>query len=196
MTARRSERRADGLAHRVNRKSSFPPVIDADTRVLVLGSLPGEASLAAGRYYAHPRNLFWRLIGAVIDVDLAALEYEVRLATLLEHGVGLWDTVRSGQREGSLDAALREVECNDLAAMLARAPALGAIGFNGATSARIGRPVLGGVLHGLPDLALIDLPSSSPAFAAMTLAEKTRRWLALRPYLDQAKDSAARESRA
>lgn len=179
----------------MTRKSSFPPVIDANTRVLVLGSLPGEASLAAGRYYAHPRNGFWHLIGAVIDVDLVALDYEARLDTLREHGVGLWDTVRSGKRQGSLDAALREIEGNDLTAVLGQAPAIAAIGFNGATSARIGRPVLGGVLGGMPDLALIDLPSSSPAFAAMPLAEKTRRWLALRPYLDQAKKDAATELR-
>lgn len=179
----------------MTRKSSFPPVIDGNTRVLVLGSLPGEASLAAGRYYAHPRNLFWHLIGAVIGQDLVAIDYDARLTTLLEHGVGLWDTVRSGNRQGSLDAALRDVEHNDLAAVIARAPSLSAIGFNGATSARIGRQVLGGQPGSAPPVALIDLPSSSPAFAAMPLAEKTRRWLALRPHLAHPKGSAAEETR-
>lgn len=179
----------------MTRKSSFPPVIDAHTRVLVLGSLPGEASLAAGRYYAHPRNLFWHLIGAVIETDLAAMDYETRLTTLLEHGVGLWDTVRSGTRQGSLDAALRDVEHNDLAEVMALAPSLSAIGFNGATSARIGRRVLAAQPASAPPFALIDLPSSSPAFAAMPLAEKTRRWLALRPHLAHPKGSAAEETR-
>jgi len=155
----------------------------------VLGSLPGEASLAAGRYYAHPRNMFWHLIGAAIGADLVPLDYEARLAALLASGVGLWDTVRSGRRQGSLDSALREVEDNDIAAVIGQAPRLSAIAFNGATSARIGRRVLG------PDtgLDLLDLPSSSPAHAAMPLAEKTRRWLALRPYLDQARSNAATE---
>lgn len=147
----------------------------------MLGSLPGEASLRAQRYYAHPRNRFWHLAGAVIDVDLPAMGYEDRLAILLDHGIGLWDVVKSGTRKGSLDADLRDIEGNALSAMVADLPDLRAIGFNGATSARIGRRLLG------PEcpLVLIDLPSSSPAHAAMSLAEKTECWVALRPYLDQ-----------
>ncbi|RVQ64900.1 DNA-deoxyinosine glycosylase [Croceicoccus ponticola] len=162
-------------------KRSFAPVVDRHTRILILGSLPGDASLRAGRYYAHPRNQFWQLTGSAIGCDLAAIDYDERLATLLQHGVGLWDVVQSGKREGSLDAALREVEHNDLAEMVQKAPELVAIGFNGATSARIGRQILAPSPH----LTLIDLPSSSPAYAAMPLAEKTRSWLALRPFLDQ-----------
>src|ERR1043166_1395751 len=85
----------------------FPPVTRPDTRLLVLGSLPGALSLARQRYFAHPQNLFWRLIGAVIGRDLAALSYEERLEALLDAHVGLWDTVAAATRKGSLDADIR-----------------------------------------------------------------------------------------
>jgi double-stranded uracil-DNA glycosylase len=154
-------------------------VVSPDTRVLILGSLPGDASLAAARYYAHPRNQFWRLAGAAIGrEDLPAIEYEARLAALLSAGVGLWDTVASAVRAGSLDAAIRSVERAPLAELVATLPALRAVAFNGGTSARIGRAVLAET-----GLALVDLPSSSPAHAAMTFAEKRRRWLQLRDFL-------------
>lgn len=149
--------------------------------MLVLGSLPGEASLTAGRYYAHPANLFWRLMGAVIErKDLPALDYDARLRVLLAAGIGLWDTVASAVRRGSLDAAIRDAEHADLPDLVRTLPALKAIGFNGGTAARIGRKSLGD----RPELALIDLPSSSPAYAAMPLAEKRSRWLALKDFLD------------
>lgn len=142
--------------------------------------------MRAARYYAHPQNRFWHLVGAAIGVDLPALEYEDRLAVLLDHGIGLWDVVKSGKRAGSLDSALREVEGNALRDLVAELPNLAAIGFNGGTAARIGRRLIGAGT----DLALIDLPSSSPAFAAMSLAEKTDKWLALRPFLTERKDSS------
>jgi len=166
----------------VTRKASFAPVVDGYTRVLILGSLPGEASLQAGRYYAHPRNRLWHLVGAVVGEDLPELSYDERLAVLRRHGIGLWDVVKSGQRTGSLDSALRDVEGNALADLVDALPALRAIGFNGATAMRIGSRLIG------PDagVALVPLPSSSPAHAAMSLAEKTSAWLALRPYLRRA----------
>ena len=160
------------------RKSAFPPIVARDTRVLILGSLPGEASLAAGRYYAHPQNQFWRLIGGAIGRELHELDYEARLKALREAGVGLWDTVASALRMGSLDAALREVESAGLADLVATLPELRAVGFNGATSARLGRRALGETA-----LALIDLPSSSPAYAAMPFAEKAQIWGRLREFL-------------
>jgi hypoxanthine-DNA glycosylase len=162
----------------MTRKSSFPPVVAPGTRVLVLGSLPGEASLAAGRYYAHPRNGFWRLIGTAIGRELEPLDYEARLAALLEAGVGLWDTVASARRRGSLDAAIREAEPNALAELVASLPALRAVGFNGQAAARVGRPRLAHTA-----LALVPLPSSSPAHAAMPLREKEKLWAALGDFL-------------
>lgn len=161
-----------------DRKYCFSSIVAAKTSVLILGSLPGEASLAAARYYAHPQNQFWRLIAEVVATDLVPLDYDSRLAALLAAGVGLWDTVASAHRAGSLDAAIREVEGNALGDLIATLPALKAIGFNGATAAKIGRRALGAT-----PLRLIDLPSSSPAHARMTLAEKAERWKSLREFL-------------
>jgi hypoxanthine-DNA glycosylase len=156
----------------------FPPVTRPDTRILLLGSLPGAMSLAAARYYANPRNQFWRLAGAVIEQDLEALPYQARLEALLDAGIGLWDTVAAAEREGSLDQAIKLHQASDLQGLAASLPALRAIGFNGGKSAAIGRRQLAG----RPDLALLDLPSSSPAFT-LAFEAKRERWLALRAWL-------------
>src|SRR3569623_2779355 len=118
------------------RKSSFAPVVAPDTRLLVLGTLPGEESLRAQRYYAHPRNLFWRLIGEAIGRDIEALDYEARVASLREARVGLWDTIASAQRKGSLDTAIRAIEHNPLAELVAGLPELRAVAFPRAPPAR------------------------------------------------------------
>lgn len=109
---------------------------------------------------------------------MASLDYEARLAALLSAQIGLWDTVASARRKGSLDGALRGVERADLPELVATLPALRAIGFNGATAAKIGRKALGETA-----LTLVELPSSSPAHAAMTFAEKAERWKSLREFL-------------
>ena len=114
----------------------------------------------------------------MIETDLVDLDYDARLATLLKAGVGLWDTVASARRKGSLDAAIREVEDNALGDLVATLPALRAIGFNGATAAKIGRRALGHT-----PLLLIDLPSSSPAHASLNFAQKAERWKSLREFL-------------
>ena len=160
-------------------KRAFAPVVDDKTRILVLGSLPGDASLKAVQYYAHPQNAFWRLVGAVAGRDLAALAYPDRLAALAEARIGLWDVIATAARAGSLDAAIRDAEAADLRALVAGLPALRAIAFNGKTAARIGRRQLAGTR----DRALLDLPSSSPAHAGMTFADKRARWMALAGFL-------------
>lgn len=144
----------------------------------MLGSLPGAVSLARQRYYAHPQNQFWRLIGAVIDRELAPLDYQARLGALLDAGVGLWDTVAKAGREGSLDANIRLHAASDLNGLIAALPKLRAVAFNGGTSARIGRRELAG----LDRVDLIDLPSSSPAYT-LPFADKLSRWMMLRTYL-------------
>lgn len=163
------------------RKQCFPPVADARTRLLVLGSLPGEQSLAAGQYYAHRQNRFWHLMSAVLEADLTALSYPDRLACLLQHRVGLWDVVAEASRDGSLDSCIRAQRGNDLVALLATLPELRALAFNGGTAARIGQQLLG---EAAARYRIIALPSSSPAYT-LPLHEKTRRWLGLRAVLGE-----------
>lgn len=110
--------------------------------------------------------------------ELPALAYEDRLATLLGAGIGLWDTVRSAERVGSLDASIRNARHAPLRELLTRLPQLRLVAFNGRTAAGIGRRELAGT-----GIDLLDLPSSSPAFAAMPLAGKRERWMALCTYL-------------
>lgn len=161
------------------RKASFAPVADGNTRILILGSLPGEASLAAGQYYANPRNQFWRLVGGVIGRDLASLDYDARLAMLLDHGIGLWDAIGSATRAGSLDTAIRDAEANALADFAVTLPQLRAVAFNGAKAAAIGAPQLAGIER----VELVRLPSSSPAHAALSFDEKLAHWISLRKFL-------------
>lgn len=162
----------------MTQKAHFPPVVDVKTRLLILGSLPGDASLKAGQYYAHPRNAFWRLTGGVIGTDLVALPYAGRLEALKAAGVGLWDVIASADRPGSLDAAIRNAEAADLNRLITGLPLLRAVAFNGGTAARLGRRGL--TLR--PGLRLIDLPSSSPAYTR-PLAEKAADWAALESLL-------------
>ena len=148
----------------------LPPVVGPATRVLVLGSFPGAASLAAGQYYGHPRNHFWPILGALWGVDLLALPYPERLATLLRHGVGLWDVYASCRRQGSLDSAITDAVPNDLAALAKRLPALSAIAHNGGESAKATRIT---AALGLP---VYRLPSTSPANASWSFERKRDAW--------------------
>ena len=147
----------------------------------MLGSLPGDASLAAGQYYAHPQNQFWRLLGDVLGEDLQGLPYEERLHRLAGHRVGLWDVIASAVRPGSLDQAIRHSAHNPLERLLCDFPNLKAIAFNGATSAKIGRKLIG---EDDKRLTLIDRPSSSPA-NTRPFAEKAEAWAQLRSVLDR-----------
>ncbi|MEO7496706.1 MAG: DNA-deoxyinosine glycosylase [Massilia sp.] len=157
------------------RKRCFDPVVDAHTRLLILGSLPGEQSLARSEYYGNRQNRFWTLMSEVLDVDLVALDYPARLAALLARGVGLWDVVAEARREGSLDSRIRERADNDLLALVGTLPALTTIAFNGGTAARLGMKVLG---EHAERFRIIALPSSSPAYTA-PYADKARLWQGL-----------------
>ena len=160
-------------------KAGLPPIARADARLFVLGSLPGDASLAARRYYAHPTNQFWRLLGLAIGEELAGLDYEARLERLADHRVGLWDVIASATRRGSLDQAIREAEHNRIEHLLHDFPELNAIGFNGAAASAVGRKLIG---QPPAHVTLVDLPSSSAA-NTRPLAEKAERWATLRQYL-------------
>lgn len=155
-------------------KQSMAPAGSDDALLLVLGSLPGDASLAAQRYYAHPTNQFWRLLGGAIGEGLAGLDHDQRLARLVERRIALWDVVADAVRPGSLDTAIRDARANPLAAFVATHPGLRAVAFNGKTAASIGRRALGHAAN----LTLIDLPSSSAAFTR-SFDEKLRNWAAL-----------------
>lgn len=160
-------------------KFAFPPSVDQNTRLLILGSLPGDASIRQGEYYAHRGNAFWHLLGEVLDEDLRGAPYAMRLKRLKARGVGLWDVIESAERSGSLDSAIRGAELRDLASFVARLPALEAIAFNGKTAATQGRRQLGA----WADLTLIDLPSSSGAYASLSREKKALAWQALRPWI-------------
>ena len=157
------------------RHASFAPHVHADIRLLILGSLPGVRSLAEQRYYAHPTNQFWRLVGEVIDRPLAAIEYGDRLTALREAKVGLWDVIRTAERRSSSDGEIREVEAHDLAALARTLPDLRMIAFNGGKAAAIGRRQL----PGLDGVEVVDLPSSSAANTG-GYALKLERWLQLK----------------
>jgi hypoxanthine-DNA glycosylase len=157
-------------------KRCFPPVVNDATRLLILGSLPGDKSLAAQQYYGNPQNKFWMLMSEVIQVPLVPLDYPSRLNTLLAHGVGLWDVVAEAHRKGSLDSQIRHRNDNDLPGLLASYPNIRTIAFNGGTAARLGIRTLGARAG---DYRIVELPSSSPAHT-LAYADKAARWLTLK----------------
>jgi hypoxanthine-DNA glycosylase len=164
-------------------KAAFPASVDSNTRLLVLGSLPGEVSLAARQYYANPTNQFWRLVGGVIGEDIEALGYTARLERLLAHGIGLWDVIKTARRAGSLDTAIRDHQANDLRDFAATLPCLRVIAFNGGKAALIGRKQWG---SGEGSVALLSLPSSSAAYCTISYDAKQAQWLALRAHIGSA----------
>jgi hypoxanthine-DNA glycosylase len=161
-------------------KSGLPPVARSDATLFVLGSLPGDASLAARRYYAHPTNQFWRLLGSVVGEDLQALDYDTRLARLADRRIGLWDVIASASRRGSLDQAIREAQHNRIEHLVHDFPHLRAIAFNGSAAAGIGPKLIGQPPLGI---ALVDLPSSSAA-NTMSLRDKAVQWSRLKEFLE------------
>lgn len=166
--------------HTGDRRLGFAPVVDTETRLLILGSLPGDASLKAAQYYAHPRNAFWPLIGGVLGEDLAGQPYEKRIERLKARGVGLWDVIASAERSGSLDAAIRSPAGADLRGLIGSLPRLRAVAFNGKLAANLGRRIIGDVAG----VRLIDLPSSSPAHA-IPLAGKANIWNSLTDLIER-----------
>jgi hypoxanthine-DNA glycosylase len=148
----------------------LPPLLSPATRLVVLGSFPSAASLAAQQYYAHPRNHLWPILGALLGVDLAAMPYPERVRVLMTRGVGLWDVYARCERQGSLDVNIKNAVLNDLASLKQRAPQLQAVAHNGAESARNKR------LTAALGLTVWTLPSSSPANATWSLARKIDAW--------------------
>ncbi|QNE31837.1 DNA-deoxyinosine glycosylase [Sphingomonas sp. NBWT7] len=158
-------------------KASFPPVARPDARVLILGSLPGDRSLAQQRYYAHPQNQFWHLLAPIVGHDLPALSYDDRLAALIAARIALWDVVATARRVGSSDAAIRDAAANDLPALLDRLPDLRAVAFNGGSALAIGRALVAD-----RSVAILALPSSSPLHT-IGRAAKQPAWNAIADHL-------------
>ena len=152
-------------------KLGLPPIARSDAQLFILGSLPGDASLAARRYYAHSTNQFWLLLGGAIGEDLQSLGYEERLERLAERRIGLWDVIASASRRGSLDQSIRFAAHNRVEQLLLDFPNVQVLAFNGSKAAAAGRRLTGN----LDRLRLIDLPSSSAA-NTRPLIEKTRAW--------------------
>ncbi len=165
------------VSNGVRRRRGLPPVLAADTRVLILGSFPGELSLAARQYYAHPRNHFWPLLAAILDEPLTVLPYEARLARLLTHRVGVWDTIVSCTRAGSLDTAIRAATRAETGRVRARAPGMKVACFNGQMAARAA-PAWRAAGY-----ATLVLPSSSPAYTR-PFAEKLAAWQAIADHMN------------
>lgn len=152
----------------------FPPIARPDARILILGSLPSERSLAAGEYYAHPQNAFWRIMREIVGAEGS---YDSRCTALVEAHIALWDVLRQSVRPGSMDAGIRldTSQVNDFESFLSQHIDIGTICFNGRKAeAMFRRFVRWETLQCQPRLEL--LPSTSPAYASMPFAEKLRRW--------------------
>ena len=147
-------------------------MLDARCEVLVLGSFPSQASLAAGHYYAHPRNQFWPILGAVLGEPFVALDFEERYRRVLAHRVGIWDVLGACRRQGSLDADIRDAAANDFELLARLAPGLARVLFNGRTAGRF-EPAFR-----RQGYETVVLPSTSPAFAGMRFEDKLREWRA------------------
>jgi len=166
------------------RVHSFAPVLGKRPRILILGSMPGIASLEAVQYYAHPRNAFWPIMAELFSID-ADCDYDERIAQIQQAPVILWDTLKRCERPGSLDSSIRResVEANDIPGLLGQHPGIRAVACNGATSTNYFRKLV------LPKLApdmtieLLPMPSTSPANAGMTFAQKLAAWQRLRDFI-------------
>lgn len=152
---------------------SFPPVVGPAPRALIVGSMPGVASLRAGEYYAHPRNQFWPIMGELVGAR-PAQPYAVRIETLRGAGLALWDVLKSCSRVGSLDSAIRDEIPNDIEGLMSEYATIRHIFANGAKAEQALRRHIR-----LPEhVTVTRLPSTSPAHAAMSFADKCTAWRA------------------
>ncbi len=148
----------------------FPPVINRNVERLILGSFPSEASLAAGQYYAHPSNQFWRLLSDLLGEPLTAVPYRPRLQRVLAHRLGIWDVLHACDRQGSGDASIRNQQPNPLEPLRRLAPHLVAVAFNGQAAGRYAGE------FAAAGFRTTVLPSSSPAHAGRSFEQKLAIW--------------------
>jgi TDG/mug DNA glycosylase family protein len=169
----------------VGQVQSFEPVIGHQPRIVILGSMPGVASLEAVQYYAHPRNAFWPIMGELFGIDNKTT-YESRISELEKLPLILWDTLQACYRPGSLDSNIDigSAQANDFPALLRQFPKIRAIAFNGATSEKYFRKLVVPVLPGVSDIELLRMPSTSPANAGMSFAQKLDAWCRILDFID------------
>lgn len=158
---------------------SFPPIESASARLLILGTMPGIASLRAGQYYAHPQNAFWRIAGTIFGFDPAS-PYEIRVARMRAAGIAIWDVLKSCTRQSSLDSDIVHATAvpNDLPAFLAAHPGIRRICFNGAKAEALFARHVQPRLAADPDVQYVRLPSTSPANASVSWPAKLQAWQA------------------
>ena len=159
-------------------KKAFPPVVGPGARVLILGSMPGEASLRQQQYYGHPRNAFWPILSELLGIPLKA-SYSERCEALVARGIALWDVIAACERPGSLDQAIRSetVRVNDFGAFFDATPGIVQIVFNGGTAEReYRRRVVPGLQPRYREIQRHPLPSTSPAHAALRFEQKLAAW--------------------
>lgn len=159
-------------------KTSFSPVSTADARVLILGSFPGEKSLIVQQYYAHPRNVFWKLLSEITGFS-EHLEYEERVERLKQKKIALWDVMQSCSRDGSLDSNIvsSTIIANDFSSFFSRHPQIRVIFFNGSRAEKeFRKSVLPWLAQKYRSMELVRLPSTSPAMAMMNYQEKLEAW--------------------
>jgi hypoxanthine-DNA glycosylase len=164
---------------------SFAPIIGTKPRVIVLGSMPGVASLEAVQYYAHPRNAFWPIMGELLGFD-HEVDYVTRIQQIESRPIILWDSLKACYRPGSLDSKIDDAtaEANDFPWLLRQHPEIRAILFNGATSEKYFRKLALPLLSTPDNLDLIRMPSTSPANAGMSFEQKLAAWRRLLDYLE------------
>jgi double-stranded uracil-DNA glycosylase len=160
-------------------KRSFPPIIGGNPRALVLGTLPGEESLRQVRYYAHPRNLFWPIIHALFGAT-PSTDYEERLAFVIARRIALWDVCAMAERRASLDTEIKREVPNAIDELLDANPGIVTVAFNGGTARRL----YDRHFSRRPELLYLHMPSTSPAHASLTFAQKLARWQTLHAALD------------
>ena len=161
--------------------TSFAPIVNGESEILVLGSMPGDESLRKREYYGNPRNQFWRILYSFYGMEVEKV-YENRLAFALEHRIALWDVIESCQREGSLDANIREALPHDFGNLFKKYPRIHVIAFNGGKAYDVYRRQVG--LHLKEGLVYHSLPSTSPA-NTLRFEDKLEKWSILRTYLEE-----------
>ncbi len=161
--------------------TGFPPIVSDNARVLILGTMPGVESLRQQQYYAHPRNAFWPIMATLLGYNLTT-DYSQRKQYLLSNDIALWDVLQSCFRLGSLDAAIEQstIIVNDFSAFFSAHPKLSVVYFNGGGAEKLfQRYVLKELSGQFPELIYQRLPSTSPAYAALSFSDKLAAWQAI-----------------